>query len=69
MEEGICPLSVFFYSFKALIVMDKIIWLDGHTSSIASHEAFSKQYSENNKWYMNHADSTFVWMGNCWMEI
>lgn len=29
--------------------MDKIIWLDGHTSSIASDEAFSKQYSENNK--------------------
>ena len=49
--------------------MDKIIWLDGHTSSIASNEAFSKQYSENNKWYMNHADSTFVWMANCWMEV
>lgn len=49
--------------------MDKIIWLDGHTSSIASDEAFSKQYSENNKWYMNHAGSTFVWMANCWMEF
>ena len=49
--------------------MDKIIWLDGHTSSIASDGDFSKQYSENNKWYMNHADSTFVWMANCWMEI
>lgn len=49
--------------------MDKIIWLDGHTSRIASDEAYSKQYFENNQWCMNHADSTFVWMANCWMEV
>lgn len=49
--------------------MDKIIWLDGHTSSIASDEAYFKQYSENNKWYMNHAGSTFVWIANCWIVV
>lgn len=40
-----------------------------HTSSIASDEAFSKQYSENNKYYMNHTGSTFIWMTNYWMEV
>lgn len=49
--------------------MDKIIWLDGHTSRIDSDEAFSKQYTENGNWHMNHAGSTFVWVANCWMEI
>lgn len=42
--------------------MDKIIWLDGHTSSIASDEAFSKQYSENNKWYMKLILHLFGWL-------
>lgn len=49
--------------------MDKIIWLDGHTSSIDSDEAFSKQYTENGSWHMNHAGSTFIWVANCWMEV
>ena len=40
--------------------MDKIIWLDGHTS---------KQYTENGNWHMKYAGSTFVWVANCWMEI
>lgn len=49
--------------------MDRILWLDGHTSKISSEEAWNKQYTKDNNWFMNHADSTFVWIANCWMEV
>lgn len=49
--------------------MDKIIWLDGHTSSISTETTDRLQYVKGNKYYMNLDGSTFVWMANCWMEI
>lgn len=51
---------------------DKIIWLDGHTTTIDSEEAFRRQrgvYTDYGpEWIMKYADSEFVWRGNCWME-
>lgn len=53
--------------------MDKIIWLDGHTTTISSEEAYHKSYeclTDNGyEWRMKIADSEFVWIGNCWMEL
>lgn len=53
---------------------DKIIWLDGHTSTISSEEAFRRQrevYTDDDgyEYIMKYADSEFVWRGGCWMEV
>jgi hypothetical protein len=52
---------------------DKIIWLDGHVTTISSEEAFRKQYEfvdeYSNEWRMKIGDSEFAWHGNCWMEL
>lgn len=52
---------------------DKIIWLDGHTTTISSEEAFRRQRKvyiyDGYEWVMKYADSEFVWRDNCWMEI
>lgn len=52
---------------------DKIIWLDGHVTTISSEEAFRRQREvytdEGSEWVMKYADSEFVWKGNCWMEM
>lgn len=53
--------------------MDKILWLDGHTSTISREEAFRTQYEvctdEGSEWRMRIGDSEFVWRGNCWMQL
>lgn len=50
--------------------MDRILWLDGHTSKISSEEAYNKQYTKgNNWWFLEHAGSAFIWTANCWMEV
>jgi len=53
--------------------VDRIIWLDGHTSTMASEEAFlrSKEVytDDGNEWHMTYADAEFVWKANCWMQI
>lgn len=53
--------------------MDKIIWKDGHMTTISSSEAFRRQYSvyteTGDEWHMNIDDSEFIWLANCWMEI
>lgn len=52
---------------------DKIIWLDGHTSTISSEEAYRRQrevYTDRGcEHIMKYADSEFIWIGGCWMEI
>lgn len=52
---------------------DKIIWLDGHTSTIDSEEAFrcSEQICTDNgyKYILKYANSEFIWIGGCWMEM
>lgn len=52
---------------------DKIIWLDGHITTISSEEAYRRQRKvytdEGFEWHMKYADSEFVWVGGCWMEV
>lgn len=51
---------------------DKIIWLDGHITTISSEEAYLRSrevYTDNgSEWVMLLSDSEFVWKNNCWME-
>lgn len=52
---------------------DKIIWLDGRTTTIPVEEA-DKNIKEvitdrGCEYILNYLDSEFIWMGNCWMEI
>ena len=49
--------------------MDKIIWLDGHTSSISTETTDRLQYVKDGKYYMNLDGSSFIWIANCWMEV
>lgn len=53
--------------------MDKIIWADGHTTTISSEEAFRRQYevpTDNGfEWRMRIDDTEFAWHANCWMDI
>lgn len=53
--------------------MDKIIWLDGHVTTISSEEAFRKQYEvytdEGPEWRMRINDIEFAWHNNCWMQL
>lgn len=53
--------------------MDKIIWLDGHTTTISSEEAFRRQYEfytdNGSEWRMRIGDAEFAWHGNCWMQL
>lgn len=57
---------------KLYKIMDKIIWLDGHVTTISSEEANRRMrevYSDNgSEWVMLYADSEFVWKGGCWMQ-
>jgi hypothetical protein len=52
---------------------DRIIWLDGHVSTIASEEAYRKMYEystdDGSEWRMNIGDAEFVWKANCWMQV
>lgn len=52
---------------------DKIIWLDGHVSTIASEEASRNMYEhptdEGWEWRMKAYDTEFVWRANCWMQV
>lgn len=52
---------------------DKIIWLDGHVTTISSEEAFRKQYEfvdeYSNEWRMKIGDYEFAWHNNCWMQL
>lgn len=52
--------------------MDKIIWSDGHVTTISSEEAnryMKEVYSDNgSEWVMLYANSEFVWKANCWMQ-
>lgn len=53
--------------------MDTIIWLDGHTTTISSEEAFRKEYKvctdEGYEWRMRISDTEFAWHNNCWMQL
>lgn len=53
--------------------MDKIIWSDGHTTTISSEEAFRRQYEvptdNGSEWRMRIDDTEFAWHANCWMDI
>lgn len=53
--------------------MDKIIWADGHTTTISSEEAFRRQYEvptdNGSEWRMRIDDTEFAWHANCWMDI
>ena len=52
---------------------DKIIWLDGHTTTISSEEAFLRTrevYTDDGyEHIMKYADSEFVWRDNCWQQL
>lgn len=54
-------------------MIDKIIWKDGHVTTIASKDAFLKQFEvatkTTNEWHIIIGDSEFIWKANCWMEI
>ena len=45
--------------------MDKIIWSDGHTTTISSEEAFRRQYEfytdDGSEWRMRIGDAEFAW--------
>lgn len=48
--------------------MDKIIWLDGHVTTISNEEAFRRQYTDDDsEWRMKIGDAELVWHSNCWM--
>lgn len=53
--------------------MDKIIWSDGHTTTISSEEVLEKQYEfyteRGIEWRMKIGDAEFAWYGNCWMQL
>lgn len=53
--------------------MDKMIWSDGHTTTISSEEAFRRQYEvptdNGSEWRMRIDDTEFAWHANCWMDI
>jgi hypothetical protein len=53
--------------------MDKIIWLDGHVTTISNEEAFRRQYEvytdDGSEWRMKIGDAEFVWHSNCWMQL
>jgi hypothetical protein len=48
--------------------MDKIIWLDGHVTTISNEEAFRRQYEvytdDGSEWRMKIGDAEFVWHSN-----
>ena len=52
---------------------DKIIWLDGHTTT-ADAEEMSRKMVEvctdtGSEWHVIDTDFELVWKGNCWMQI
>lgn len=53
--------------------MDKIIWSDGHITTISSEEAFRKQYEactdKGSEYRIRIGDTEFAWHGNCWMQL
>lgn len=52
---------------------DKIIWLDGHTTTADSEEMSRKMVEvatdTGSKWHIIDTDFELVWKGNCWMQI
>lgn len=52
---------------------EKIIWLDGHTTTISSEEVLEKHYKiyteSGIEWRMKIGDAEFAWYANCWMQI
>lgn len=52
---------------------DRIIWGDGHVSTIASEEASHKMYvhptDKGWEWRMKVYNVEFVWKANCWMQV
>lgn len=52
---------------------DKIIWLDGHTTTIDAEEASRKMVEvvtdTGSEWHVINDDFELVWRGNCWMQI
>lgn len=54
--------------------MEKILWLDGHVSSIDEKEAFAKSGIKTTKDLdevitMLHNGFEFEWHGNMWMQV
>lgn len=53
--------------------IDKIIWLDGHTTTIPSEDADRKMTkvvkNNNTEWHLKLNNSEFIWKSNCWMQI
>lgn len=52
---------------------DKIIWLDGHTTTVDSEEMFRKMVDimteTGPEWHVIDTNFELVWKGNCWMQI
>lgn len=52
---------------------DRIIWADGHVSTVASEEASHKMYvhptDKGWEWRMKVYNVEFVWKANCWMQV
>lgn len=53
--------------------MEKIIWSDGHTTTISSEEVLEKQYEiyteSGIEWRIKIGDAEFAWYANCWMQL
>ena len=52
---------------------EKIIWLDGHTTTISSEEVLENHYEvyteSGIEWRMKIGNAEFVWYANCWMQL
>lgn len=52
---------------------EKIIWLDGHTTTISNEEVLEKHYKvyteSGIEWRMKIGDAEFVWHTDCWMQL
>lgn len=52
---------------------DKILWLDGHTTTIPSAEASENMHEEltdkGYQWVLKLGDDEFIWLNNQWMQL
>ena len=52
--------------------MEKLLWLDGHVSSIDAEEAFRKSFAELTDdglvYVLHYYDAEFEWHNNMWMQ-
>lgn len=52
--------------------MERILWLDGHTSSISEEEAYDKTRIEYTNdcdiFILSHEGFEFEWHNNIWMQ-